>query len=132
MEKKNVELFLNLYSEFENQCKKIATKLNKVNSDYGGIDYFYIDTETQKVCGYGEVSYGGGSHMVDYFSVDFDVNLLGYTDEELDSYVNNLLEEKRKEMEAEKKKQAKKENDYIDTQIADLVRKKGELLDKLH
>ena len=130
MEKNNVELFLNLYSEFENQCKKIATKLNKVNSDYGGIDYFYIDTESKSVVGKGECHYGCG--RIDYYYVDFDVNLLSYTDEELDSYVNNLLEEKRKEMEAEKKKQAKKEIDYIDTQIADLIRKKGELLDKLH
>jgi len=128
MEKKNVELFLNLYSEFENQCKKIATKLNKVNSDYGGIDYFYIDTETQKVCGYGEVSYGGGSHMVDYFSVEFDANLLSYTDEELDSYVNNLLEKKRKEEEEKLKKNKEKERKEIQREIDYLTQKLNNLI----
>ena len=125
MEKKNVEHFLNLYSEFEKQCFKIAHKMKAYNNDYAFIDYFHIDTESKSVIGEGEYRWGCGSNEIDYYYVDFDVNLLGYTDEELDAYVDKLYQEKLERESAANKKAEEESLAYRRAQYEKLKKELG-------
>lgn len=127
MEKNNVEQFLNLYSEFEKQCFRIANKMKVYDKDYAFIDHFRIDTSSNSVIGEGEDRYGCGGCEVEYYYVEFDPILLTYTDEELDEYVNNLLEKKRKEEEENLKKEKERERQSIQREIDYLTQKLNNL-----
>ena len=93
-------------SKFNYICKNICKELSRYNDNFKFMNQFTI--EDKEVCCDGDEywSYGGHEHYTDYF----DIELLTYSKEELNDYVNALIlkesEQKAKEC-AEKLKHEK-------------------------
>lgn len=102
MTKEEVKTLVSLHKKFDEDVKRVASKMALYDEDYSDVEDWWIDGET--VHGKGEV-YARNCH-VDTVYEWFDIELLSYTDEELDAYVDELI---RKKTEKEKEKKAEQE-----------------------
>lgn len=103
MTKEEVKTMVELNNKFLEDAERVGNKMRKYDSDYQYVDIWRLEDES--VIGEGDV-YSRGCYM-ETVCPTFDVELLSYTDEELDAYVDKLIEEKKRK-EEEKKKEAEK------------------------
>lgn len=102
MTKEEVKSLVDLHKKFDEDVQRVVSKLALYDGDYLEVENWWINGET--VSGRGEV-YACGCHL-DTVYKGFDTELLSYTDEELDAYVDELIRERT---EKEKKKKAEQE-----------------------
>ena len=81
MTQEEVKTLIGLHKKFDEDVKRVASKMALYDEDYSDVEDWWIDGET--VHGKGEV-YARNCH-VDTVYEWFDVELLSYTDEELDA-----------------------------------------------
>ena len=106
MKKEELEQFVKDYAQFVKGCRRVANKLATYDKDeYGFCEHFYINKgeDGAMVCAEGDEYWAFGGHEHHYCT--FDLDLLTYTDSELDAYVDNLIRERTREEIREKIKQ---------------------------
>ena len=115
--KEELNQFIWNNSKFNCICKNICKELSRWNDVFKFMNQFSI--EDKKVCCDGDEywRYGGHEHYTDYF----DIELLTYSKEELDNYVNALI---LKESEQKAKECAKKLKDEKERELKELKRLK--------
>ena len=109
MKKEELSEFLKLNKQFQADCERVKKHMVRYDSDYLDVySEWYINS-----CGecesLGDV-YSRGCFMGTTF-VSFDPELLAKTDEDLESYVNKLIEEKKQKKRKEAEERAKREQD---------------------
>ena len=109
MKKEELSEFLKLNKQFQADCERVKKHMVRYDSDYLDVySEWYINS-----CGecesFGDV-YSRGCFMGTTF-VSFDPELLTKTDEDLESYVNKLIEEKKQKKRKEAEERAKREQD---------------------
>lgn len=98
MKKEELEQFKKDYAQFVKDCRRVADKLATYDKDhYGFCEHFYISDgeDGVRVCAEGDEYWNFGGHEHHYCS--FDIDLLTYTDSELDAYVKKLIDERFRE-----------------------------------
>lgn len=104
MTQEQVTQFLELYTKFKRKCQVIADKLTRYDEDFCYVDDFTISGNTVECSG----SYTVMNEWNNAYGT-FDTKLLTYSTEEIDNYVDLLIEKRNKEkaleeMEREKAK----------------------------
>lgn len=117
MTQEEIKLYTELNKKFIKECERIAKHFARINTDYRHITDWEIVAD--EVHGWGEV-YSRNCYMGTE-NVYFDLEFLQYTDEELETYVNDVI--KKKEEEAEEAKRKNKE-DERNRELATLKRLK--------
>ena len=97
MTKEEIKTYLKLQKELETSAKRVAKYFIKLNSSYKFINSWNIDDDLVEGEGSETWSYGG---YEDHY-VSFDVKWLSATDEELQSYVDSALKERKKKIQRE-------------------------------
>lgn len=98
MKKEELEQFVKDYAQFVKDCRRVADKLATYDKDhYGFCEHFYINKGENgaRVCAEGDEYWNFGGHEHHYCT--FDLDLLTYTDSELDAYVKQLIDERFRE-----------------------------------
>lgn len=119
MTREEVNLLVNLHKKFDEDVERVASKMSLYDKDYLDVEHWWIDEGS--VCGRGEV-YALNCH-VDTVYVCFDIELLSYTDEELNVYVDELIRKKEEE-EMEKKIKQEKDEKQRDFQLYNALKEK--------
>lgn len=102
MKKEELEQFKKDYKKFVEDCTRVANKLSLYDDDYYGFcDLFYMEND-DTVCAEGDEYWAWGGH--EHHSCCFSAELLAYTDDELDSYVDGLIREREAKLLKEKKR----------------------------
>ena len=91
MTKENIKNLLELQAEFQNACEKVCKHLIALNDDYKHCYQFEIDDVADQVVCRGYYTVMNESQEV--YAI-FPTELLTYTNEELDDYVNTELAKK--------------------------------------
>ena len=129
MTKEEIKQYRELDEKFNKECNRVARYLVRFNYEYNYVTDWeiYIDhikeatatSNGEEIHGWGDC-YSRGCYM-GVENVYFDAELLTYTDEELDNYVNDLIKEKTKE---EEEKKRKTEEEKRNKELATLKRLK--------
>jgi len=87
MTKEELFHYCNINNQFKKDCSRVCKELGKYNDEYNQLNYFYLE---------GDYVYGT---FYDYYSFEKEENcfpkeLLTFSDQELELYVNNLIKEK--------------------------------------
>lgn len=94
MNEEDLDKYIELNAKFVEACENYCRVMNDYDSDYGEIDTF-------TVCDWTVEGTGHNYHYDEDFSVEFPVEHLLMSDEELSAYVAKLISEKRKKQEEE-------------------------------
>lgn len=101
MKKEELEQFKKDYEKFVEDCTRVANKLSLYDKNYYGFcDQFYMEPDDVFAEGDEYWAYSGYEHHCCRFSAE----LLTYTDDELDAYVDGLIREREEKKLKEKKK----------------------------
>lgn len=88
MTPEQVKQLLNLHPTFYADCDRISNKLIPLNEDFKDVTEFGIEETGKNVVCFGQVLPWGQSHVYPVL-VEFPVELLYATDEEIDEYIRN-------------------------------------------
>lgn len=108
MTTEELTLYVALQEKFErsvDHVTKILSKIPKYREDFYRYDKVWIDTTEGD---FGEVHTEGWDYTTEY-SGHFDAEMLTWSDEKLEKYVNEILDKEKKYEEALKKKQEEAE-----------------------
>ena len=113
MTKEEFKQYSELQEKFAKDVDRVTNYLGKIDSDLNFTDYYYLEDGTVYTFGEETWSYGGYEK---HYS-DFDAEMLTWTDEQLNDYVNNILAEreseaKRKADAIAKEKEEKERQEY--------------------
>lgn len=121
MTKEEFERFVDLNKKFVESCERVAKYFVKLNSDYAFIDSWEYDEG---------VVYGEGSERLNYGYddkfVDFDLEWLYATDDELQKYVDSELNRILREKEDMEKNMIEL-NESKERELYERLKKKFEL-----
>jgi len=118
MTKEEIKQYRELDEKFNKECNRVARHLVRFNYDYNYVTDWEIYDE-EEIHGWGDC-YSRGCYM-GVENVYFDAELLTYTDEELDNYVNDLINENAKK---EEEKRRMTEEEKRNKELATLKRLK--------
>lgn len=121
MTEAEVNQFLKLYDKFNNKCSKICNELSRYKSYWKYMDQFSIEDGSIRCEGDEYWPYGGHEHHEDCF----DIELLSYSDKELEDYVDILVEEKNKKLRKEQAEKAARQKEYDLKQLQAIKDKYG-------
>lgn len=110
MTQEQINMYVDLKEELEKSANRVANYFVKINSSYEFIDSWQLYSDKVEGTGIETWNYGG---YEEHF-VSFDVKWLYATDEELQNYVNSVLEERKQRLndEVRKKIEEEKEKKY--------------------
>ena len=110
MTKEQIKIYVDLKEELEKSANRVANYFVKINSSYEFIDSWQLYSDEVEGKGVETWNYGG---YEEHF-VSFDVKWLYATDEELQNYVNSVLEERKQRLtnETRKNNEEEKEKKY--------------------
>lgn len=110
MTKDQIKMYVDLKEELKKSANRVANYFVKINSSYEFIDSWQLYSDEVEGKGVETWNYGG---YEEHF-VSFDVKWLYATDEELQNYVNSVLEERKQRLndEVRKKIEEEKEKKY--------------------
>ena len=110
MTKDQIKMYVDLKEELEKSANRVADYFVKINSSYEFIDSWQLYSHEVEGKGVETWNYGG---YEEHF-VSFDVKWLYATDEELQNYVNSVLEKRKQRLtdETRKKNEEEKEKKY--------------------
>ena len=110
MTQEQINMYVDLKEELEKSANRVANYFVKINSSYEFIDSWQLYSDGVEGTGVETWNYGG---YEEHF-VSFDVKWLYATDEELQNYVNSVLEERKQRLndEVRKKIEEEKEKKY--------------------
>ena len=110
MTKEQINMYVDLKEELKKSANRVANYFVKINSSYEFIDSWQLYSDEVEGTGVETWNYGG---YEEHF-VNFDVKWLYATDEELQNYVNSVLEERKQRLtdETRKKNEEEKEKKY--------------------
>ena len=113
MTKEEFKQYSELQEKFAKDVDRVTNYLGKIDSDLNFTDYYYLEDGTVHTFGEETWSYGGYDTHYGYF----DAEMLTWTDEQLNEYVNNILayrelEAKHKADAIAKEKEEKERQEY--------------------
>lgn len=109
MTQEQINMYVDLKEELKKSANRVANYFVKINSSYKFIDSWQLYSD--EVEGKGVETWNYGGYEEHY--VSFDVKWLYATDEELQNYVNSVLEERKQRLTDEtRKKNEEKEKKY--------------------
>ena len=105
MATEELTLYVTLQEKFERSVDHVTrflSKIPKYKEDFYTYDKVWIDTSESG--DFGEVHTEGWDYHAEY-SGHFDAEMLTWSDEKLEKYVNNILDKQQREEEERKQKQ---------------------------
>ena len=122
MTKEELNTMETLNKKFQKECSHVASYLTELDSDFNHAEHAWaLDCGTAK--NYGDI-YSRGCYM-ETVNPEFDVDLLTYTDEQLQEYVKKKQQEKNEEEKREKEMQEKRQREKELTMYKHLKEKLG-------
>ena len=110
MTQEQINMYVDLKEELKKSANRVANYFVKINSSYEFIDSWQLYSDEVEGTGIETWNYGGYEEHY----VSFDTKWLYATDEELQNYVNFVLEERKQKLtdETRKKNEEEKEKKY--------------------
>ena len=116
-----LEQYKKLNEQFRNDCDRVCLAFSRYNDEYKFLDTFSLENGEVFCSGDEYWNYGGHEH----YTYSFNAKYLTYSDEELETFVDELIDKREKEEQEEKEKEEQKQYENDLKQYNELKKKLG-------